>query len=591
MSDTWSEASYGLTGISAPAGLLRYRDDNPALTDQSRRYGNGWSLGVFEAAYKTDPSVKGVVSAIVRPLESAIPRSEIDANGAPQIIADYVKWLLFESGRKNIDTWGVQEIRTFIVNGFSLSNHIAYFDSARRRYGLKKMSPRPPWTIWRWAFDSDGEWTAVQQNVQTPTGAMAYYTIPRKVLAHWIVEPQGDDPTGEPLLRSVHMEIKARKLIRQRIPVFVDREVLGVPAIWIPKAVSPDDKAKARDLVKNLRSHEQSYLMMPDGSKLEWKHSNKEGGDVLIRLMSALGEIIRESVGQEVRSLGTSQTGSRAVGEVLDDQFSLGIDAYGARFASTINDQIIPRFVDWTFGPQPRYPVFRMAGVRRQDTKAALDLLVAAKNAELIEVTGDVKRKAHDLVGVPLAEESASPLTPPPGQSAPISPDAPEELSEIAEVPDEEESEGEGEVVQGFIFDSARFDEPAVERWLELNNWPACELLVGKHSIRANIIPAERFTSIRVKRRGVGVRELWGTLPAEAAEEPAQGEVSLARPATRTPPRQRVWRASIDEKTCKLCRALDGRVSRSGLWRAKGGVVLDSAPAHENCRCHTEPAV
>lgn len=596
MSDMPYNEQIGMTGISAPAGMLRYRDDNPILSDQSRRYGDGWTLGAFESAYKTDPSVKGVIGAILRPLSAALNRSEIDANGAPQVIADYVRWLLFESSQNAIDTWGKQEIRSFLVNGFSLSNHVAYLDDKRRWYGLRKMSPRPAWTIDRWFINQHGEWMMVQQQVQTPAGYVANYRIPRNVLCHWVVDPQGEDPTGEPLLRSVHMEIKARKLIRQRIPVFVDREVLGVPAIWLPQKTSPADKAAAKALVKNLRSHEESYLMMPVESKIEWKHSNKEGGDVLIRLMAALGEIIRESAGQEVRSLGTSQTGSRAVGEVLDDQFSLGIDSYGSTFENPINNQLIPRFVDWTFGPQPRYPIYRIGGIRRQDTKAALDLLVSAKGAELIEVTSEVRRKAYDLIGVPFVEPAApvAPVVAPAGSPAPVAPagaEPAEELSEVAEVGDDEEDVAEDEVVQGFIFDLGRFDEIAVAKWLELNNWPAAKLSRGKFSIRADIISPDRFGAIRVKRRGVGVRELWGTLTEEPDAAPEQGEVSLARTPRREPPRQRIWRSTIDEKTCKICKALDGKVSRSGLWRVKGGIVLDSAPAHENCRCHTEPAV
>lgn len=599
---TWSEVpgpaavQMGLGGVQAPSGFIQYRDDNRDLQLASARYGDVNTLGDFERAYLTDPSVKSAVQAIVRPISASISRSEVDPNGAAPRVADYVKWLLFDSSQESISSWGTEAVRTSLVNGFALSNHVARHDAKRQAYALAKMSPRPPWSVYRWYFDDLGDWRGIQQYVSQPDGSYRWINIPRDVLVHWRVEQQGDDPTGTPILRSVHQEIRTRAIIRRLFPVFADREALGYPTIWLQKGATKEDKQLARDAMKNLRSHEKSYLLLPEGAKMEWKTSQREGGDVLLSILRGLGELIREALGQEVRSLGTSQTGSRAVGEVLDDQFTLGIEAYGLAFTQPINDQLIPRFVDWTFGPQDRYPLLRLGAVRRQDATIAMKLLIDGVAAKVITPTPTIERRARELAMIP---EEAPPVVPTPTPAAP--PQMPEQMAspEVEDIAPEEVDDptSEGiEAVHALIFEVPPYDSRTAARWAELREYISAPIEKRPNSLKVVQRPAGDFARLLPGTRliGKGVRAVVGILAeppeVEDAEELEDPEaVELAARKRPTPPVQRVWRATADEKTCKLCQALDGKTSHSGVWRVLG-VAVDHAPAHENCRCSTEPA-
>jgi hypothetical protein len=57
--------------------------------------------------------------------------------------------------------------------------------------------------------------------------------------------------------------------------VFADREALGYPTIWLQKGATKEDKQLARDAMKNLRSHEKAYLLLPEGARMEWKTSQQ----------------------------------------------------------------------------------------------------------------------------------------------------------------------------------------------------------------------------------------------------------------------------------------------------------------------------
>ena len=438
----------GSTGLYAPGGIIRPRDENPELQVQSVRYGTQTQLGSFERGYRTDGTVKSVVQAIILPVVQSAERGEIEPNGADPRVVAYVRWLLFEQGA-SLSSWLRGAFRTALVNGFSLSETIAYLEPTRRWYGIAKVSPRPPWTIWRWDVTPEGDWLGVVQMLTGGmSGSMPY--IPRTRLLHWVIDRDGDDPTGESILRAVHREISTRAYNRKMLPVYIERSI-GVPTVQYPTGTSEASKEAIRAALRGLRNHESSYLMINKDSSVTWFAPPQGTGESVLDITKGLGEQIRESLGQEVRSLGTSATGSRAVGEVLESQFMSALRAYSDMALEPINYQLIPRFVDWTFGKQARYHFLKAGAMRPEDAKP------------LIEAT---------------------------------------------------------------------------------------------------------------------------TKPDAAPAQVSASSVSLAAPRKpkRTPPRQRIWSSHMDDLTCKVCRKLDGKRSRSGLWRVDG-LTLDGPPAHPDCRC------
>jgi hypothetical protein len=57
--------------------------------------------------------------------------------------------------------------------------------------------------------------------------------------------------------------------------------------------------------------------------------------------------------------LGTTQTGSRAVGETFFEQLKRLVQADCEEIAGILNERLVKQMVDWNFGPQENYPTFQ----------------------------------------------------------------------------------------------------------------------------------------------------------------------------------------------------------------------------------------
>ena len=128
---------------------------------------------------------------------------------------------------------------------------------------------------------------------------------------------------------------------------------MGIPWIEQGPNASPADVKSAREWATKLSIHENLGLALPPGWQL-----HLEGVRGAVRDPAASirhhSEMIARSVLAMFMSLGTSETGSRALGNVMTDFFYLSLEATARLIAETLSQTSIRRLVDFNFSDEWR---------------------------------------------------------------------------------------------------------------------------------------------------------------------------------------------------------------------------------------------
>jgi hypothetical protein len=101
-------------------------------------------------------------------------------------------------------------------------------------------------------------------------------------------------------------------------------------------------------------------------------------------------EMIMRSVLANFLSLGTSQTGSRALGASMRDFFYLSLEAVSRKIDETISNTSIRRLVNYNYTPQP--------GKTLPYPRLVTSNIVVINPLELLEVAKDVAKFDVDLL-------------------------------------------------------------------------------------------------------------------------------------------------------------------------------------------------
>lgn len=239
--------------------------------------------------------------------------------------------------------------------------------------------------------DDKGELLSLQQTVWNRNGLhlVDIPARPKGKLALWTYNKQGDDFFGLPPTRHIYRAWTFKKQIENLNLLGFDRFGVGVPVASAGPAWTDDDYAKMEKYLKYWRSGENTFIIHPDGGTIEIK-----GGDGRL-YMSALEFIkwytlsIAKTYLTQQTELGSTETGARAVGEVMYEHMEGAVQDDIEAIAALFNEELIVPLVDWNFGRQEFYPTF--APSQRVRASSA----IAEVLANLIQA-GAVKWDAQD---------------------------------------------------------------------------------------------------------------------------------------------------------------------------------------------------
>lgn len=378
--------SAGTDGESWYTGTFQPSSDiNPIFRSRMRYI-------AFNEMRQVDPFIKGLLWLYKLPIRNATWEVTPCGQGKDPVdraVARAVEWqfgLNDEYGRlaQSWDEWLTQ--RLLCLDWGSVFEEIIWAkdldfwrenpDGAEQRpiRAMARMGLRRPSTISK--IDWDDETGRIKRVWQDLPG-VSEAGIPGEKIGHYAIERDGDaDFMGVSLLRSMYQPFRLKKGLMTASAIAWDRWASKLPVVRYPKNSGPANEKRAERIGQNVRTHERAYVVL-EGDASEGWDLKLEGGDPsdptsMLRLYDsqmAAGALTQFS------QLGTTERGSRAVGETLAEPFYLSISAVAKQVGLDSMRDVTSEFVKVNFGANVEVPRFKVRKISQRSAESVVNAL------------------------------------------------------------------------------------------------------------------------------------------------------------------------------------------------------------------------
>lgn len=388
-------------------------DINPELTGQ-------FKYPVYDEMRKTNPAVKSTLWMLKQPIRAAEWTIDPAPNAAPEdeLIADAARW---QFGLAKDDIAGPLDKSWSRVLGQKLlmldwgamfeellwsDDLVAWRDANGDEHQLRpivRLAPRMPHTVHEVRVDPKTGLESIQQWLP---GAKP---IPAEKLAVHVLDQEGSDYFGTSMLRAMYGPWLLQKTLMVAVGIGWDRFAAGIPVVRYP-ADDAQAKTRAAKIGRDARVGERFYVTLPGADMAhggQWDFDVKQvaaTGMDPVPLLRWYSEQIAIAGLQHFSNLGTSQTGSRAVGQVLIEPFYFACQAFAGEIAEEMQRRELRRFVDYNFGAQFDTPRLKAAKVQQVSPAVMSQVLDFLAAAGLSFTDLETQNYIRDITGLPLLE-------------------------------------------------------------------------------------------------------------------------------------------------------------------------------------------
>jgi len=249
---------------------------------------------------------------------------------------------------------------------------------------VQRLAPRFPSSVMTpEGFDTD-PMTGLLRGVTQMT-SKGPKTIPGDKLVWHVMEREGNDWYGTSMLRPMYGAWRLKRAVMIAAGIGWDRFAYGTPIVRYPLGGGPSKKREADEIGRNYRTHERGWVT------LEGPAGNAEGWDLEVKtatindpvpLVNLYDGQIALAAMEHFSILGRTQTGNRAIGEVLAEPFYLGLQTCADALAERRIRSLFRRFVNVNFGEDYDTPNLIVSGI------ASRDLLQYAQALEALSAAG-----------------------------------------------------------------------------------------------------------------------------------------------------------------------------------------------------------
>lgn len=381
-----------------------------------------WPLSVivYDRMRRQDAQVAATLRALTLPIRR--PIWKLDPNGAhPDVVALCSEDLDLPVLGENVED---RPRRPRAKGRFSWSEHIrlallhlAYghmaFEQVYRivdgKARLRKLAPRMPRTLSKITTAADGGLESIQQYTAGPSATigvdrLVWYANDREAAA-W---------QGQSVLRSAYKHWMLKDRLMRVQAMTIERNGMGVPTIETGPGTQPTQLAEANRLAQGYRAGEYSGGALPPGMRLRLVGVEGSLPDALPAIRYH-DEQVAGNVLAMFLKLGSTETGSRALGQSFIDFFSLALDAVADQIADVATQHIVEDIVDLNWGedePAPRV-VF---GEPDAPTDIQPEALVALVESGALSADEDLESYLRDKYRLPA--HTGTTRTPPPAPVA-----------------------------------------------------------------------------------------------------------------------------------------------------------------------------
>lgn len=442
----------GMDGEAYQDVWLGGPDVNPMLSGQAK-------YPIYDEMRKTDPAVRSILLMFKLPILSAewtcepysdSPEDKLVAECVEQQfgLGEHDKGWLSETWESSLGTalqfldWG------------SMFEEIVWGDPFKWTPGEKgdkedpgeettvraerlirpilKLAPRKPATINEITTAKDGSLHSLSQDT------LGARPIPGDKLVWYVNEREDNEWFGVSLLRAAFAPWRMKRALMIAAGIGFDRYAAGVPVIRYP-AGSVEGQQKAELIGSRYRTHERAWITLPGAPppQGDWDVSILSGNGSMadpIPLLRHLDEQIATAALQGFTRLGVTETGSRAVGEVLADPYYLAVQATARYIATQREKLLISRFVRVNFGDDTPMPKLLVSKITADNTAQVVEAIANLSGAGWNMADRDLQNMVRIRLGIPELPEGeptkgeGAGLNPSPSDVAAIPEAAPPEL-------------------------------------------------------------------------------------------------------------------------------------------------------------------
>lgn len=139
---------------------------------------------------------------------------------------------------------------------------------------------------------------------------------------------------------------------------YLDRFGMGIAIAKVPSDLSDDEK----DLIKAaIRDINAGYsIRIPQGADIEILKAMSSGKTGFERYVNFCGDMVTEILLGQTLSTGVGEFASRAQATVHAETLNEYNKVDGQEIGGAVNRQLIPRLVEWNFGPGRECPTFKI---------------------------------------------------------------------------------------------------------------------------------------------------------------------------------------------------------------------------------------
>jgi hypothetical protein len=263
---------------------------------------------------------------------------------------------------------------------------------------INRLAPRLPQTIQELKIDPlTGKTMWLRQNLpQTQP-------IPGDKLASYVIDQEGSNPYGTSLLRAMFGSWKLKRNMMISYGIGFDRWASGLPVIRYPASMGNKGHNEATAIGRNVRTHERAYVVLKgmEGEEGAFGFDIKQGQviDPTSMLRYYDSQISAAALAQAMGLAHTSETGSRALGEVQIEPLYMAIQSIADDLADARRKQVFRRWVDVNYGPEFDVPKLNPSKIQAQSlvtlARILADLTSAGFNFTDFETQNTLRRLAE----------------------------------------------------------------------------------------------------------------------------------------------------------------------------------------------------
>ncbi|KUM39007.1 DUF935 family protein [Arthrobacter sp. EpRS71] len=340
----------GTSGVAITGGLITGEEYNPKLSGLS-------AIKTYDEMRRSDATVNAALTAVKLPILSADysidPASDDDAD---KEVAEFVHDCLF-----HIVDWSqfLEEALTFLDFGHDV--HEMVFEprevNGQLKIALVKLGYRKQTTIQKWET-KDGKPGIYQRD---NTGGD--FSIPAEKLVRFTYKQEGDNYEGISILRAAFKHWYIKDKLYRIDAVGHERHALGVIDVTTPTGATDKDKKMMRQMVRNLRANEESYIEHPDGWLVQFLDMKANSlKDVEPSINHHDRQIMKNVLAQFLEIGASGGTGTRSTSEDHSRLFELAVQSVARRLVQVLQNTVVRTLVDLNYTDR-EYPTLRVGNI------------------------------------------------------------------------------------------------------------------------------------------------------------------------------------------------------------------------------------